>query len=1435
MKKLSIAIDMGAKNNGIFIVKSEGSKILQKKATNIVIDNNNINFSKKSRRENRHKDRNYKRRKLAKRLLEELIDLKAYSREHKESIFGLLNNRGYTFLSTQSEFEELSSITIEFAKTHLQDLANYSTKESLEEYLTNNFKDEKELLAFLDDSVQNITKQSSNLLNFINKKKILADLDELETNSISKFKAFTYIKFMLFRCGYRDLGKNEKEITTKLKTEDVDLSKVDFEKERASIDSLTFNSNYSKSENKKAIIDDLKLLKAFLQNVAKEIATGAKPRKKYLLEIKDEIEKLDFIENKESFYHLIANISNLQLRVLRKFFNHNSSHNSKFDILKNYFVSHHYKSQSEKSLQKELMPYLNKHHNIKEFLQKTPPHLTIPPYEDMNNRDTYKCNSMLIKPSIITNELKEAVDYILTNPQFEQLKLSEEGVFTIKKLIKNRVIEDNQLIKTDFTYSKYLQRILDATPELTSRELNPRNVFKHQKKFERGTIDSVVIFKKEFGEKIYNALRPIAKKYYEEESKIHSGIYDESTSILTPCHTNTPYKNNAKHLLLKPIYSYSFTPKEAEDFLENIKETKGLQTALKRVADEAKKYQNSFYHIVDACYNNEKCLDDKEIKTIVKNLNKNLQELKTILGDKETYLKELEELNSSSLKRVLNTFLQTYNILFKELSGFNKTCKHCTAENAIRSDESHTIAKRLLSDVAKPIDGMLDMMLNRVAFEIVEDIEPKDIEDIESLEILLEQNRFEFEENLNTIKRANNSQIKKYKRDNKDRLNISICPYSGEKFDKGDWDHILPQSQGVYNSKANMIYVSSDGNQNIKGSRNLTLEELAKPHLKAMFKDDDITKIKSIIKEGLSTIQKEQFSNFDNLKLHQQIALRYALFMRGTPEFNKAFELLKLDKLKTITNGTQKRLARFVYEKLVEKYPNIFKNISVDSKTIDNKLVSTTRNLLSDSQEVLKKQKIQDSHSHCIDAMVVFHLANSKAQRITKADNTKEMISKKVFYYNFEDIYLNESSINHLSKRKTFINSPKKELGSYKLFDDTIYSEHYKHISKELLKDKKSLKDKDLKLLIEYQLLFINRKNKKIFIENSQQIEDNTIYQIDVAKTSNLIYGLFNKKDKSSLVELKFLDKLQYFTSRKEIQNIFFDEKQTKLKEFSQIKSIPPYSTKLYRAIYKKLQNLEGLFNISDEGKSTLNSKVLEEFQTNLYASKQKDSNKQERKRGKKRHKFTLPIMGSPKFRIKRGDTWQVLGNKDIATKNYLIDGNIKPIAFFSKNTISLKITDLLDCLLLDKNTQSIYDVEVNIEPIIDYVSKLQYLVSEAKRCTVIVTFSKKSFIQTYNWHKNNRVTNVPYCYKIPFIGLDNIKLFDGAKDQQFRLFLEYFIENKNSSLSRYIGSIRDGLKGKATILDNNTQSITLQYKAGINSAKKQIIIDNLNETYHSK
>ncbi|MEA1956344.1 MAG: hypothetical protein U9N02_07625, partial [Campylobacterota bacterium] len=768
MKKLSIAIDMGAKNNGVFIVETDGEVILNKKACCVVVDGKLINFSKKDRRENRHKDRNYKRRNQAKRFLKEVIDFNKLDEKQTENIMGLLNNRGYTFLSSSSEFEELQNETLEFSEVYLKEIQKHKSKYDFESFFTNEFEDEKKLVIFLNNQIDKIQKIVDELDIYMKKNDILKNIEALEINSSIK-KIDSYTKGIIdkydIKFEYKDENNNIKEKKlSSLKTEEILKKIIDYKIDLASINFIAEKKIIFEIENKftnyycmikesleqnnkklkkreiehnfKQITNSVFLdlvgkgqkdyngLKGFLEGIKKEIQTGSKPRKKYIKEIKEEIDKLDFIDDKDSFTNLIANISNLQLRVLRKFFNFNSQKNDRYEILKKYFISHHYKKDSEKQTKKDLFIHLEKNKTLIDFLQNTPPHLSIPPYEDMNNRNTYKCNSMLIRPEFITDDMKLAIDKILENEYFSWLLATENyGVFEKENEQRVKPATNNQYLKKDFTYSKYLQRILDATEERTTKELNPRNVFKHKKMLQRGKISCVKEFKKVFGEDIYITLENIASRFYSEEMKINNGIYEKTTSIFDKCNTNTSYKENVKHTLLKPVYSHKFTPKQAESFIIEIESKRGLKTALELISNEAKKYQNSFYNTILACYENQKYSNDKELIKIVNKLDENIKSIKEIftkIDVKDSFINGIEKVNKENITKVINVLKQTYEILFKELKGFSKTCKHCTKENAIRSDEKLVIAKRLLSDVAKPIDGMLDMMLDRLAYEISE-------------------------------------------------------------------------------------------------------------------------------------------------------------------------------------------------------------------------------------------------------------------------------------------------------------------------------------------------------------------------------------------------------------------------------------------------------------------------------------------------------------------------------------------------------------------------------------------------------------------------------------------------------------------------------------------------------------------------------------------
>ena len=384
-----------------------------------------------------------------------------------------------------------------------------------------------------------------------------------------------------------------------------------------------------------------------------------------------------------------------------------------------------------------------------------------------------------------------------------------------------------------------------------------------------------------------------------------------------------------------------------------------------------------------------------------------------------------------------------------------------------------------------------------------------------------------------------------------------------------------------------------------------------------------------------------------------------------------------------------------------------------------------------------------------------------------------------VFYLsnkiNWDDIYLKTSDIKNISKRKPLIKAD--DLKSFKLFQDSIYKENYKHISKD---------DKNLDKLLKYGVVYQNKNLKKEFITKKDEIKD--FVKIDVNKLSKLLFFLFEEKNILALKELKFLDKYRYNTIKDDIKNIFYDKKGNVI-EYSKFLAIkqPPYMEKTYKSIYNKL-------------------KEIEENELDYEIEMSKFFKLGHRKRGKKRHIFSISKNGqNAKFRVRRGNQFVVLGGENLVTKTYLIDDSLKSIPFFSKNVIPIKIEDIIKCLELTDDAKHIYKVKIDISEIKEYVNELVYYFSEASRIIIEVSLNKSAFD----------------------IEFDKIREFNG-KDEIFREFLEKYIQNKNLKLFNYIGSIRDSLKGKAEVLKNDDDTIKLKYTAEGIGAKKEIALKNI-------
>ncbi|MBR6612402.1 MAG: hypothetical protein IKK93_09245, partial [Campylobacter sp.] len=94
MNELSINIDMGAANNGVFIAITNENSIIYKNAFNIYFDKN-LTFSKSDRTARRHARRSYDRDRFILRLLNEILPINSLSQSQKEMIYGLFKNRGF--------------------------------------------------------------------------------------------------------------------------------------------------------------------------------------------------------------------------------------------------------------------------------------------------------------------------------------------------------------------------------------------------------------------------------------------------------------------------------------------------------------------------------------------------------------------------------------------------------------------------------------------------------------------------------------------------------------------------------------------------------------------------------------------------------------------------------------------------------------------------------------------------------------------------------------------------------------------------------------------------------------------------------------------------------------------------------------------------------------------------------------------------------------------------------------------------------------------------------------------------------------------------------------------------------------------------------------------------------------------------------------------
>ncbi len=1474
MKKFSINVDMGAKNNGVFLASVEGAsaKITNKSAFNIKIDKGeNFVLDRANRLAKRHTRRSFDRdcfvlrfarqifdldklptrKELLEKIENQKIEYKKELKEPKELIFGLFKNRGFNyqnididdkifddenFICLLEKFNSLKEYGYEFSECRcLEDFENFINQKADELSNSNSFKDD--------------------MLNFLNKQsEIINDIKEFydTTNNLSDKALKNNAKAIEIAQQEINALGNDNENLANLQTKLENLQKnypkfVEILKDKEFIEILKV-----KDEDKESVLK--KFVKFFneLINAAKsELERNNKHRKVYLKDINKELNSSDnkilaweydeIFNNlrdkvegkkwsKDEFYKFVGNVANIQTRVWRRYFNFANYKMPNFDkdklkiyddsklakqILRNFrdfrYEKKHEKDTFEKikPIMQNLMKELKSKKEQKSllaltFLKSTDPVLTIPPYESRINKNPRACNAMSIKPEskIITPNLTNITKKIFANNEFGFLLINENGEITTPDFNDTKIT------------AKYLQRFLDISKsKLNDSDLYPRNLSQ----------DKIENFKRFFAlsDDEVKEFLDFSKAYYDEVDSAKKGVL--KGKILKVCGLHTPHKHKHKAKLISALFIKNhgknhgqISNKEFDklcDFMQNTGEykSKAKKTKPRKIAkffedlDEVRKsYQNAFFH---EALNTLKALNENNDKNLDANLRKIVQDYEIIaksIQENINFCKFQTPFETSNLATNLNYLLQLGDIIFSDKNaGFLKTCKEHTMENLIRSG-GEAMASRLPSNSGKLINGKIEMYLDRLAYEIIKQ-SPK-LDDFDEVEINVEMNKFAFEENAVAV--GLKKQAKKAK-----NAKSWICPYSVkvENISESncEYDHIIARNDKgfniVFNSTANLIPCKSSANLE-KSNKIYKLDDLNKTHLKSVFGTSNQAEIKDFISKNLATIDEKTYTNFYNLSKKEQNAFRYALFLREGKDFQKAVKLLNQDKIKGYSNGTQKRFVNL----LIEKIKKLSKIQKFSVNFIDSKMLSATRTELSIMREDIRKQNIQDSHSHCIDASLVFHLANSK---LIKNSNSQ----REFLYDYFDEIYLSQSQII-TPKNKQYLEL-KTNIARKPLFDDSVYSLVYEQ------RDNKGkfISIKNLEILRDLELLHTRKNGKKIQVPAGQAIDENTIkkYFVSTHKVFDKIFEYFENKNIAGLKELKFLDNYLQSYKREDITKIFGIGNDNKL-IITKEKDATPSVTKFYE-ILKNHEEQISHTHTNEKGK------VVYEIDENaiklLY--KQTFDKGEKRKRNKTRCIYSLSMVAdNSECVVRRNGGYMGLKKASIAAKNYLFKNkkgefDIQSVPFYSKNVLPKKISDILTILSLPKDALLVYDfADINLakispeimpQNIAKHIAKLDFVISQAARHITRLYLRKNSFDD---------------------INFDELKDFTLSNKEFVKLY-----ENYDNLFKSVLGTPRVEKQelSSAKILQNDSEILGVEYTATNSANFKALIKELLNETPSAK
>lgn len=1068
-----IGIDLGGKFTGVCLTHLETCEEIPNHSNTqysvILMDQNNLQLSQEPRRTTRHRIRNKKRNQFVKRVALQLIQ-HLISREinvnEETAIRHYLNNRGYTYLDMD-----------------------------LDEYLK-------------DESTINLLKQLTGHTS--------------ESTFIDRFlQKMEYFEF-----------RNELQ---------------------SKIAQLLPNK-----ESKQTINN----IKNFIIGFEKNSVEGHRTRKQYFQNIKSDIEndyRLDDIKKilpTEHLSNIMGHLSNLQWKNLHRYlakeknqFNGTAFFNEFIRMLKGF---RHYKGSREAIVIHELIHQFetsqpNEHLNL---LKNTSPELTIPPYEARTNTGMEKDQTLLLNPDALNRlypNWRSLIPGIINAHPFLDQSLDHLKFRDRKRLLDSSCQEE----KRD---AYILHRYLDINKKLDQFKIkNQLSFLCHGKQLPTNLFQIHQQMIQHFTPPLSKTLIEISRAYSKEREDAAQGIWFENIHNLCELsYLNPPRKQKVLPLLVGAVLGENFINNQQKWikfklFWDSHKIGRTLlKSKCKEIEENRKKTGNLFKIKYEESLHRPDKTSDTNLASIIKTIPDIVHALKTALGHDE---------QQSSIYNNPFSLAQLYTILETKRDGFHKNCVAVTCENYWRTQKTNenpelAYASRLPADSARPFDGILTRMLQRLAYEI-STLKWEQIKNIPNntnliLPIYIEQNRFEFEQSLkrikgsidksleSTIANQNTHWEEKYQR----IINASndICPYTGLSIgEQGEIDHIYSRSLSkkhfgmVFNSEANLIYCSSQGNHK-KQEQHYLLEHLSPTYLKHQFGTEHINEIKEFIYHNVSSIK--EFISFHLLSHDQQKAARHALFLDTEDELFKVITRFLMTQQKTLVNGTQKFLGKKIIELLGNKAESKNLKLECSIKQIRSEEVYNYRKSLSQLDSCFKKRTEQPFPSHVVDATITMGLGlNEYPQFHHELDK----------YWFIQHLIPNEIHLNQIQSKEKY---NKTKINSRELFKESIYAEHFIPVwfkgdqtaigfsEKSLFEIKPSNKEKLFALIKKYSTK--NPGDSLLELQNSSKSKW-AYFPINKTLALEFLHTYFHKDIVSpdDTDALNFINTLRYYTIKK--------------------------------------------------------------------------------------------------------------------------------------------------------------------------------------------------------------------------------------------------------------------------------------------------------------